>query len=166
MTLNWFWKVKTAKHVNIKFVSMQSHSMMFLWNIINKILSINVWKITLSIMLALRIVFIRITTHVKMLTGLFIHVGSGKDYSWLDEQTDLNNILGTIMINQQPMSCMIEHVVREWWNNKIEQQFTVTTMNSTWLLYQVGFARLFTLILCNDVCDSSLIILQQCYFLS
>ena len=52
-------------------------------------------------------------------TGLFMHVGA--DYSWLDERTDLNNVVGTIMINQQRCSCMIEHVVREWWNNKIEQ---------------------------------------------
>ena len=38
------------------------------------------------------------------------------DYSWLDERTelaDLNNVVGTIMINQQPCSYMIEHVVRE-----------------------------------------------------
>ena len=27
--------------------------------------------------------------------------------------TDLNNVVGTIMINQQPCSYMIEHVVRE-----------------------------------------------------
>ena len=53
-----------------------------------------------------------------LLTGLFMHVGT--DCSWLDEWTDLNNVVGTIMINQQPCSCMIEHVVREWWNNEIE----------------------------------------------
>ena len=34
----------------------------------------------------------------------------------------LNNVVGTIIINQQPCSFMIEHVVREWWNNKIEQR--------------------------------------------
>ena len=34
--------------------------------------------------------------------------------SWLDERTDLNNVVGTIMMNQQPCSCMIkEHVARE-----------------------------------------------------
>ena len=33
---------------------------------------------------------------------------------------DLNNIVGTIMINQQPCLCMI--VVRDWWNNKIERR--------------------------------------------
>ena len=33
----------------------------------------------------------------------------------------LNNVVGTIMINQWPCSCMIGHVVREWWNNKIER---------------------------------------------
>ena len=54
------------------------------------------------------------------LTGLFMHVGT--DCSWLDERTDLNNVVGTIMINQQPCSYMVEHVVREWWNNKIEQR--------------------------------------------
>ena len=37
----------------------------------------------------------------------------GKDCSWLDERTDLNNVVGTIVINQQPCSYMIEHVVRE-----------------------------------------------------
>ena len=31
----------------------------------------------------------------------------------LDERTDLNNVVETIMLNQQPCSCMIEHVVRE-----------------------------------------------------
>ena len=55
-----------------------------------------------------------------LLTGLFMHVGT--DCSWLDGRTDLNNVVGTIMINQQPCLCMIEHVVREWWNNKIEQR--------------------------------------------
>ena len=34
-----------------------------------------------------------------LLTSLFMHVGT--DCSWLDEQTDLNNVVGTIMINQQ-----------------------------------------------------------------
>ena len=37
----------------------------------------------------------------------------GTDCSWLDERTDLNNVVGTIMINQQRCSYMIEHVVRE-----------------------------------------------------
>ena len=55
-----------------------------------------------------------------LLTDLFMHVGT--DCSWLDERTDLNNVVGTIMINQQPCSYMIERVVREWWNNKIEQR--------------------------------------------
>ena len=54
-----------------------------------------------------------------LLTGLFMHVGT--DCSWLDERTDLNNVVGTI-VNQQPCSYIIEHVVREWWNNKIEQR--------------------------------------------
>ena len=39
-----------------------------------------------------------------------LHVGT--DCSWLDERTNLNNVVGTIMINQQPCSYMIEHVVR------------------------------------------------------
>ena len=55
-----------------------------------------------------------------LLKGLFMNVGS--DYSWLDERTDLNSLDGTIMENQQPCSCMIEHAVREWWNNKVEQR--------------------------------------------
>ena len=42
--------------------------------------------------------------------------------SWLNERTDLNDVVGTIMINQQLCSCMIEHVVREWRNNKTEQR--------------------------------------------
>ena len=33
--------------------------------------------------------------------------------SWLNERIDLNNVVGAIMINQQPCSYMIEHVVRE-----------------------------------------------------
>ena len=58
-------------------------------------------------------------THVKtsslltglqvLLTGLFMPVGT--DCSWLDERTDLNNVVGTIMINQQRCSYMIGHVV-------------------------------------------------------
>ena len=55
-----------------------------------------------------------------LLTGLFVHVGT--NCSWLDERTDLNNVVGTIMTNQQPCLYMIEHVVREWRNNKIEQR--------------------------------------------
>ena len=44
------------------------------------------------------------------------------EQSWL-EQTDLNNAVGTITINHvQHCSYMIEHVVREWRNNKIEQR--------------------------------------------
>ena len=43
--------------------------------------------------------------------------------SWLDERTDLNNVVRTIMISQQPCSYMIEYVVKlEWWNNKIQQR--------------------------------------------
>ena len=38
--------------------------------------------------------------------------------NWLEQRCN-----GTIMINQQRCSYMIEHVVKEWWlNNKIEQQ--------------------------------------------
>ena len=40
-----------------------------------------------------------------------LHVGT--DCSCLDERTDLNNVVGTIMINQQPCSYMIQHAVRE-----------------------------------------------------
>ena len=65
-----------------------------------------------------------------LLTGLLMHIGT--DSSWVDERTedcssmvdertDFNNVVGTIMINQQRRSCMIEHVVREWWNNTIGQ---------------------------------------------
>ena len=46
-----------------------------------------------------------------LLTGLFIHVGT--NCSWLDERTDLNNVVATVIINQQQCSYMIEHVVRE-----------------------------------------------------
>ena len=45
-----------------------------------------------------------------------LHAGYVVDCSWLDERTestDLNNVVGTIMINQQPCSYMIENVVRE-----------------------------------------------------
>ena len=38
------------------------------------------------------------------LTDLFMNVGS--DYSWLDERTDLDSLVGTIMIN---VHAMIEH---------------------------------------------------------
>ena len=43
-----------------------------------------------------------------------MHVGT--DCSRIDERTDLNDVVGTIMTNQQPCSYMIRHVVREWWN--------------------------------------------------
>ena len=33
--------------------------------------------------------------------------------SWLDERTDLNNVVGSIMINQQPRSYIIKHVVMQ-----------------------------------------------------
>ena len=56
-----------------------------------------------------------------LLTGLFMFMHVGTDCSCLDERTDLNNVVGTIMINQQPCSYMIQHAVREWWNNNIEQ---------------------------------------------
>ena len=49
--------------------------------------------------------------------------------SCMSEQTihglmnaDLNSVVGTIIINQQRCSYMIEYVVRKWWNNKIEQR--------------------------------------------
>ena len=56
---------------------------------------------------------------IWLLTGSLMHIGT--DSSWVDEWTDLHNVVGTIMINKQPRSCMIEHVVREWWNNTIGQ---------------------------------------------
>ena len=34
----------------------------------------------------------------------------------------LDKVVGTIMINQQLCSRMIAHVVKEWWNSKIEQR--------------------------------------------
>ena len=37
----------------------------------------------------------------------------GTDCSWLDEGTDLNNVVRTIRINQQSCSYMIEHVVKD-----------------------------------------------------
>ena len=46
-----------------------------------------------------------------LLTSLFMHVGTY--CSWLDERTYLNDVVRTIMIKQQPCSCMIEHAVRE-----------------------------------------------------
>ena len=61
-----------------------------------------------------------------------MHVGT--DCSWLDERTDLNNVVGTIMINQQHCSYMIKHVVR---NDEITRLDT-TTMNLV-VMYQVGF---------------------------
>ena len=64
--------------------------------------------------------------------GSLNRVADGLEYccwhacSWMLEQTvhgertDLNiKVVGTIVINQ---SCMIEHVVRELWSNKIEQR--------------------------------------------
>ena len=47
-----------------------------------------------------------------------MHGGTDSD-CW---RTDLTNVVGTIMINQHWCSCMIEYVVREWWNNKNEQR--------------------------------------------
>ena len=54
------------------------------------------------------------------LTGLIMYVGT--ECSWLDERTDFNSIVGTNMINQRRCSYMIEHVVMEWRNHKIERQ--------------------------------------------
>ena len=54
-----------------------------------------------------------------LLTGLNMHVGT--DCSWFDERTDLNNVVGTIMINQGSYMIELQHVVWEWWN-KIEQR--------------------------------------------
>ena len=43
---------------------------------------------------------------------VYMHVET--DSSWFDERTDfMNNVAGTIMINQQSCSYMVEHVVRK-----------------------------------------------------
>ena len=52
--------------------------------------------------------------------GLLTHVGTDCSCR-LDKRTDWN-VVGTIMINQQPSLYMIEHFVRKWWNNKIKQR--------------------------------------------
>ena len=101
-----------------------------------------------------------------LLTGLFMHVGTdcswldertvlnnvvGTDCSWLDERTDLNNVVDTIMLKQQPCSCMIEHVVREWWNNKIEQR--CYNNHELGCCIKSGFA-------CSNICEQPLSIRQ------
>ena len=80
-----------------------------------------------------------------------MHVGT--DCSWLDERTDLNNVAGTIMINQQRCSCMIEHVVREWWNNKIEQRCYNHELGCC---IKSGFA-------CSNIREQPLLIRQAVY---
>ena len=63
----------------------------------------------------------------------------------------------TIMINQQPCSYTVEHVVREWWNNKIEQRCYNNNHACTWLLYiKSGFA-------CSNICEETLSIHQAPY---
>ena len=56
-----------------------------------------------------------------LLTGLFMHVGTDCSVHCLMNE-DLNNVVGTIMINQQPYSYILEHVIIKWWNNKIEHR--------------------------------------------
>ena len=51
-----------------------------------------------------------------LLTGLFMHVGTN---FWWHEQTDLKT---SWSINSHVHTLTIEHVFREWWNNKIEQR--------------------------------------------
>ena len=50
---------------------------------------------------------------------------AGTDYLWLDKQTDLNNVVGMIMINEQPCSycTLIIHEIR-----RLNSDLT-TTMN-------------------------------------
>ena len=62
------------------------------------------------------------STWTWLLTGSFSCMLERTVHGFMNEQTCMNNVVGTIMINQQPCSCMIQHVVREWWNNKIEQR--------------------------------------------
>ena len=54
-----------------------------------------------------------------------MHVGT--DCSWLDERTDLtDNVVGTIMINQQLCSCMIEHDASLWSGRTRAKIFSVS----------------------------------------
>ena len=62
-----------------------------------------------------------VTTRHNITVDRLVHACWNR-LSWLDGRTDLSNVVGTIVINQQRCSCMIEHFVREWWNNKIEQR--------------------------------------------
>ena len=48
-----------------------------------------------------------------LLTGLFMNVGT--DCSWLDEWTHLNNVVGTIVINEQPCNSLwYFYACRRW----------------------------------------------------
>ena len=79
---------------------------------------------------------------------------------WLDEQPDSNNVVGTITINKQPCACMIQHVVCEWWNNKIDQQRCVQQL-WTWLLYNTCIKSDFA---CSNICEQPLSIHQAAVY--
>ena len=53
------------------------------------------------------------STLTSLLTGSFSCMLEQTVHRLMNEQTCMNNVVGTIMINQQPCSCMIEHVVME-----------------------------------------------------
>ena len=134
-------------------------------------LQLHMWKCTacFCLLTGLNMVELASLNWTWLLTGLFLDVGT--DCPWLDEWTDLHNIVGTIIINQQPCSYMIEHVIRERWNGKIEQQWNnkieTTTMNlvvvSSWVLHVLTyannpcrFAKLYTI--CRNIIE------QYCHF--
>ena len=77
-----------------------------------------------------------------LLTGLFMHVGT--DCWWLDERTDLNNVVGTIMINQQPCSCM--RTCCHAGNDKITRlnSEVTTTMNTDLVVVSSRVSHLLT----------------------
>ena len=109
------------------------------------------------------------STWTWLLTGSFSCMLEQTVDDFINEQTCMNNVVGTIMINQQPRSSMIEHVVRERWNNKIEQRcynnHDLVVVSSrvlhvlTYANNPCQFAKLYTI--CWNIFLSTLLILFE-----
>ena len=67
-----------------------------------------------------------------------MHVGT--DSLWLDERTELNNVVGTIMINQQHCSNMIEHYMLSGNDEITRFNSDVTTTMNLVVVSKSGFA--------------------------
>ena len=58
-----------------------------------------------------------------MVVDRLVHACWNRDCSWLDERTELNNIVGTIMINQQP-------IIVAAWQSMLSGNDELTRLNS------------------------------------